>query len=266
MDCAYDIADSKINALFDVLVASGWLTSDEVCNFAQDNAVKKVIKESTSPILDNVFNAFNLTNYNDVKVLILGQDPYPNPMHAHGLAFSSRNTTTPGSLRNIFKAIDAVYESNLVLNKNNDLTNWAKSGVLLLNTSLTYRSVDVNVVGLKTNNSQNKEKKFHLKTWEPFIDLIIAKLLNRNKKLVMFLWGGDALNIVMKNIKRQNLSIEETENGKILLPQNNVLILYTDHPSQVKINLGGKFLEHAPLHFKECDNILGNDKIDWVSL
>ena len=266
MDCAYDLADSKINKLFDVLVARGWLTRDEACTFVQNDAINKVMNESTSPILDNVFNAFNLTNYNDVKVLILGQDPYPNPMHAHGLAFSSRNTTTPGSLRNIFKAIDVVYGSNLVVNKNNDLTNWAKSGVLLLNTSLTYKSVGETTVELPIKNSQNKEKKFHLKTWEPFINLIITKLLNRNKKLVMFLWGGDALNIVMKNIKRQNLTTEETANGKIFLPQNNVLILYTDHPSQVKINLGGKFLEHAPSHFKECDIFLGNDKINWISL
>jgi len=253
--------------LFNDLIVNGWISEDEAVAFSSDTNLMKAITESTSPIYENIFNALNLVSYDSVKVLILGQDPYPNPLHAHGLAFSSKNTTTPGSLRNIFRAIDSVYGSDLTGNKNNDLTNWAKSGVLLLNTSLTYKNTYNPSLPVKENkNAQVREKKFHLKTWENFINIIITRLLLRNKKLVMLLWGGDALNIVRKNIERQSLKVEEKEFGKIIIPDKNILILYTDHPSQVKINLGGKFLEHAPKHFIECDNYLGNEKICWTDL
>ena len=248
-------------------MTNGWLNEDEVSGFLCNENLKKAILESTSPVTDNIFNALNLVPYDKVKVLILGQDPYPNPLHAHGLAFSSKNSTTPGSLRNIFKSIDKVYGSNLVDCKNNDLTKWAESGVLLLNTALTYKNVMNESVPAKDNKkTQAKEKTFHMSVWAPFIDLIITKLLNRNKKLVMLLWGGDAWNIVLKNIESQKISIEEKDFGKVVLKDRDILILHTDHPSQVKINLGGKFLEHAPQHFVECDKFLGADKIDWINL
>ena len=82
----------------------------------------------------------------------------------------------------------------------------------------------------------------------------------------MLLWGGEAWNIVKKNIDKNNIKYEEYDNGRVLLPNNNILVLHTDHPSQVKINLGGKFLEHAPLHFKECDKFLGENAISWTNL
>ena len=126
--------------LFKELIKNGWLNETEVSRFLNDENMVRSMKESTSPSLNNIFNALNLVPYDKVKVLILGQDPYPNPLHAHGLAFSSLNKTTPGSLRNIFKALDSLYGSSLVDKKNNDLTPWAKSGVLLLNTSLTYKN------------------------------------------------------------------------------------------------------------------------------
>ena len=253
--------------LFKSLIDNNWLTEKDVEGLLDDKNLIKAIKESTSPSCNNIFNALNLVPYNDVKVLILGQDPYPNPLHAHGLAFSSKNKTTPGSLRNIFKAIDFSYHSNLVEKKNNDLTNWAKKGVLLLNTALTYKNTfDESIADKLNKNIQVREKKFHMKTWESFIDKIITKLLLRNKKLVMLLWGSEAWNIVKKNIEYNNIKYKEFDNGKILLQSNNILILHTDHPSQVKINLGGKFLEHAPLHFKECDKFLGQEKIDWTCL
>lgn len=256
-----------MDKLFKTLVANGWLNSVEVQEFMNNPDIMRAVKESTSPVFDNIFNALNLVSYDDVRVLILGQDPYPNPLHAHGLAFSSKNKTTPGSLRNIFKALDSLYGSSLVDKKNNDLTPWAESGVLLLNTALTYKNTfDKSLSDKENKNSQIREKKFHLKTWEPFINLIVTKLLLRNKKLVMLLWGGDAWNIVLKNIEKLGLNYDTYENGKVLLPENNVMILHTDHPSQVKINLGGKFLEHAPLHFRECDEYLGKNAIPWVNL
>lgn len=256
-----------MNNLFKDLIKNDWLDENEVEDFLSDSDFVRAIKRSTSPILENIFNALYLVPLSEVKVLILGQDPYPNPLHAHGLAFSSKNKTTPGSLRNIFKAIDAVYGSNLVEQKNNDLTPWAKDGVLLLNTSLTYKNTFDNSLSANENKKlQAKEKKFHMAVWAGFIDKIINKLLNRNKKLVMLLWGGDAYNIVIKNINDQNLQINECENGKIMIPGKNILILHTDHPSQVKINLGGKFLEHAPTHFKECNDFLGDNAIHWTNL
>ena len=170
-------------------------------------------------------------------------------------------------MRNIFKAIDSVYGSNLVGKKNNDLTPWAEAGVLLLNTALTYKNTyDASLSEKENKNNQVREKKFHMKTWETFIDLIVMKLLCRNKKLVMLLWGGEAWNIVLKNIEKLGITMKESDSGKVILPDNNILILHTDHPSQVKINLGGKFLEHAPMHFKECDLFWGKDKINWTVL
>jgi uracil-DNA glycosylase len=253
--------------LFGELILNGWLNKDEAETFMRDKNLSRAINESTSPVYSNIFNALKLVSYDSVKVLILGQDPYPNPLHAHGLAFSSKNLTTPGSLRNIFKAIDSVYGSELVQKKNNDLTSWAESGVLLLNTALTYKNTYNSALSDKENkNMQVREKKFHIKTWENFVDLIVTKLLLRNKKLVMLLWGGEAWNIVYKNINHNNIKMIMEENGKVYLPDNNVLILHTDHPSQVKINLGGKFLEQAPLHFRECDEFLEEDKVVWTNL
>ncbi len=253
--------------LFNNLIKNGWLNTDEAQKFISDENLCRAIKESTSPVFNNIFNALNLVSYDNVRVLILGQDPYPNPLHAHGLAFSSKNTTTPGSLRNIFKAIDSVYGSNLVGKKNNDLTDWAKSGVLLLNTALTYKNTfDKSLSDKENKKNQTREKAFHMSVWKDFVDTIITKLLNRDKKLVMLLWGGEAWNIVLKNIKNSGIEYKEYENGKVILPDKNILVLHTDHPSQVKINLGGKFLEHAPLHFRECDEFLGNGKINWINL
>ena len=253
--------------LFNNLVKNGWLNANEAQRFISDENLCRAIKESTSPVFNNIFNALEIVPFDEVKVLILGQDPYPNPLHAHGLAFSSKNTTTPGSLRNIFKAIDSAYGSNLVVKKNNDLTEWAESGVLLLNTALTYKNTfDKSLSDKENKKNQTREKAFHMSVWKEFVDTIITKLLNRDKKLVMLLWGGEAWNIVLKNIERNGIKYEEYRNGKVVLTGKNILILHTDHPSQVKINLGGKFLEHAPLHFKECDEFLGKDSVCWTNL
>jgi len=253
--------------LFNKLIKNGWFTDSEVKGFLMNPDLLRAINESTSPVFDNIFNALDLVPCDSVKVLILGQDPYPNPLHAHGLAFSSKNTTTPGSLRNIFKALDSVYGRNLVAKKYNDLTEWAKEGVLLLNTALTYKNTFNNSLTPNENKrNQNREKAFHMTTWAPFIDAVITKLINRNKRLVMLLWGGEAWNIVYRNISKLNLKTEEYETGKVKVPDKQLLILHTDHPSQVKINLGGKFLEHAPIHFRECDEFLGKDRINWTVL
>lgn len=125
----------------------------------------------------NIFNAFDLTPFNDVKVVILGQDPYHEPNQAHGLCFSVQNGVTfPPSLRNIFKELEN--EGNFQIPASGDLTNWAKQGVLLLNATLT-------VEAHKAGSHQNQG-------WETFTDAVIHKLAESRENIVFILWGSYA--------------------------------------------------------------------------
>jgi uracil-DNA glycosylase len=128
------------------------------------------------PPYKEVFNALKYTDYDDVKVVIIGQDPYHGESEAHGLAFSVKDSVKrPPSLVNIIKEL----ESDLGIKKqNNDLTNWAKDGVLLLNSIMTV---------VKDKPLSHKDKG-----WELFTDSIIAKLNKREEPLVFVLWGGFA--------------------------------------------------------------------------
>jgi len=128
------------------------------------------------PEAKNVFNAFHYTDYNDVKVLILGQDPYHEPGEAHGLAFSVQgDTRRPPSLDNIFKELD----SDLGIKRtNNNLTDWANQGVMLLNTVLTVE--------------RGKAFSHANHGWETFTDTIISKLNERKEPVIFVLWGSPA--------------------------------------------------------------------------
>lgn len=139
--------------------------------------VKQQYKEYTCfPDYDNIFNALRYTDFDEVKVVILGQDPYHGVGEAHGLSFSVRDTTKrPPSLVNIIKEL----ESDLHVKKeNNDLTGWAEQGVLLLNSIMSVQ---------KDKPLSHKEKG-----WEIFTDTIIRKLNEREKPIVFILWGGYA--------------------------------------------------------------------------
>ncbi len=131
-------------------------------------------KGSVLPKKDQIFRAFELCPFDKVKVVILGQDPYPTLGHAHGLCFSCDVTVRPlpKSLKNIFKE----YESDLGLPmpKNGDLSNWAKEGVLLLNTVLTVREGEA-------NSHANYG-------WEDFTDTVIQQL-NKEKKISFTFFG-----------------------------------------------------------------------------
>lgn len=138
---------------------------------------KEYSEQTVYPPVNKIYNAFYLTSYEDVKVVILGQDPYHEPGQAHGLCFSVLSgTKLPPSLVNIYKEMkdDIGVDNGL----NGDLTKWAKQGVLLLNTTLTVRK------GLANSHS--------LCGWTWFTDEVIKKLAEREKPMVFILWGANA--------------------------------------------------------------------------
>lgn len=132
------------------------------------------------PPLTQTFKAFEITPYNNVKVVILGQDPYINPGEAHGLAFSvPAGIAIPPSLRNIRKELAADLDISLSdLPDHGDLTAWAEQGVLLLNTTLTVR--------------RGKSNSHKGKGWETFTDAVISAISAELKGVVFVLWGGPA--------------------------------------------------------------------------
>ena len=128
------------------------------------------------PKYSDVFNAFRFTDYDDVKVVILGQDPYHGEGEAHGLSFSVHDDVRrPPSLNNILKEL---YNDVGVIRNGNDLTDWAKQGVLLLNSVLTV---------VKDTPLSHKGKG-----WEIFTDNVIRYLNDREKPIVFILWGSYA--------------------------------------------------------------------------
>lgn len=129
------------------------------------------------PPMNDIFNALKATSYSDVKAVILGQDPYHGAGQAHGMCFSvKKGTPPPPSLQNIFKEIQS--ELGLPIPPHGELTAWAKSGVLLLNTVLTVRE------GLANSHRGHG--------WEILTDRIIELLNERDTPIVFLLWGGNA--------------------------------------------------------------------------
>ena len=128
------------------------------------------------PNYSDIFNALRYTDYDEVRVVILGQDPYHNINQAHGLSFSVKNEVkAPPSLRNIFKEL----ENDLgIVKKNNDLTSWTKQGVLLLNSIMTVE--------------KDKPLSHVGKGWEIFTDNIIKELNKSDKPIIFVLWGSYA--------------------------------------------------------------------------
>jgi len=133
--------------------------------------------ETVYPVKENIWNAFEHTAYQDVKVVILGQDPYHGPNQAHGLSFSVQpGISHPPSLRNIFKEL----EDDIGCEKPVDgtLTKWSDQGVLMLNTVLTVR--------------QGQAHSHQKKGWEQFTDEVIRKLSARKEPVIFILWGKPA--------------------------------------------------------------------------
>ena len=178
-----------------------------------------------------IFSALNNCEFEKVKLVILGQDPYHNPNQANGLAFSvPENITHPPSLVNIFKEIQQ--DLNTVYPSNGDLMTWVKQGVLLLNSTLTVK--------------KNSPGSHQNKGWEDFTDEIINIISLRKKNVVFLLWG----NYAKKKSK--------------LIDQNKHLILSSGHPSPLSANrgywFGNKHFSKANQYLKE-NNIV---EIEWV--
>ncbi len=244
---------------FEILIENGWLDRDSAKNYLKNDDILMAVRKSTSPKSENIFNALKMVPYKNVKAVILGKDPYPNPNHAHGLAFSSKDKVTPDSLKNIFKAIDKAYNSNLFRNVNNDLTSWAKQGVLLLNTSLTFEKT-------QDKKEQARLQNLHFKIWKPFIKEIIDKILKSKNKLVMFLWGNDAHNLVYKSIENKDFLSTIHQRQPQIVPNTNIMLLMASHPSPLSVNRGGDFLDVVFKHFLESDEFLSKNKIGWTIL
>jgi len=180
---------------------------------------------------DEIFNAMKFTPFDQVKVVIMGQDPYPNPGHAHGLCFSVQEHVKPfpPSLINIFKEV----EKDLGINfpENGSLIRWAKQGVLLLNAVLTVR--------------KGQPRSHQGKGWEIFTNEIIKKISDEKENIVFLLWGGDA--------KRKKKLINPTKH----------FILESGHPSPLSANKGYWF---GNKHFSKTNNFLqskGLKEIVW---
>lgn len=181
------------------------------------------------PPMNDIFNALRRTSYSDVKAVILGQDPYHGAGQAHGMCFSvKKGTPPPPSLQNIFKEL----KSDLGIDPPNhgELTAWADSGVLLLNTVLTVREGAANShMGMG---------------WEQFTDRIIQLLNQREQPMVFLLWGGNA----------------RAKAGLITNP--NHLVLQCAHPSPLSA-YNGFF---GCRHFSKTNDFLkqnGIEPINW---
>ncbi len=141
------------------------------------DAFNTASKDEVFPTIDNVLNAFRYCNYENLKVVILGQDPYHGEGQAHGLAFSvPEGIDIPPSLKNIFKEIED--DLNLSLPDNGNLERWARQGVLLLNSVLT---VQKNLAGSHRNIG-----------WEKITDSIIQMISEEKENVVFILWGNFA--------------------------------------------------------------------------
>lgn len=139
--------------------------------------VEEYKKYDIYPQKENIFKALQLTDYENVKVVIIGQDPYHGPNQAHGLCFSvPEGVKLPPSLQNIYKEL--ANDLGITIPKSGDLTKWAKQGVLLLNSVLTVR--------------RGTPKSHQNIGWEKFTDSIIEALNRKHTPIVYLLWGNDA--------------------------------------------------------------------------
>jgi len=181
------------------------------------------------PDMDNIFNTLHYTSYKDVKVVILGQDPYHGPNQSHGLSFSVKpGVRTPPSLVNIYKELNK--DLGCYIPNNGYLKKWADQGVLLLNAALTVRGGEA-----------NSHRKIG---WELFTDNIINLLNKRKDPIVFILWGNNAIS------------------KEKLITNSHHYIVKSVHPSPLSASRG--FFGSKP--FSKTNEFLksiGKEPIDW---
>ncbi|MCH2033138.1 MAG: uracil-DNA glycosylase [Tenacibaculum sp.] len=177
------------------------------------------------PEQSNVFAAFDFCSFDDVKVVIIGQDPYHGVGQANGLCFSVHDGIShPPSLINIFKEIET--DLGIAYPESGDLSRWAKQGVLLLNATLTVRA----------HEAGSHQKK----GWEQFTDAVIASISQQKEDVVFLLWGGYA--------KKKGAKIDKKKHH----------VLTSGHPSPLSANRGYWF---GNKHFSQTNEILSRKKI-----
>lgn len=181
------------------------------------------------PSNDEVFNAFKLCDFNQVKVVILGQDPYPTMGHAHGLSFSVKEHVKPlpKSLNNIFKALSN--DLNQTPPVHGNLTHWAQQGVLLLNAVLTVE--------------EGKPDSHKGIGWEQFTNAVIQNLSNEKQHLVFLLWGAKA------------------QAKKVLIDTQKHYVLMAPHPSPLSAYRG--FFDCK--HFSKTNEYLAKNRISMIN-
>lgn len=177
-----------------------------------------------------IFSAFDHCHFDDVKVVIIGQDPYHGPNQANGLCFSVNDGIPfPPSLQNIFKEIST--DLNVPLPPTGNLERWADQGVLLLNATLTVR--------------QSEAGSHQKKGWETFTDAVIKKVSDEKSNVIFLLWGGFA------------------QKKASLINDSKHLILNSGHPSPLSANRGFWF---GNKHFSKANEYLksiGKQEINW---
>ena len=217
------------------MIANDWLAElkdefskpyyKELYNFVKNEYNTRVVY----PPADDIFNALHLTPLKDVKVLILGQDPYHEVNQAHGLCFSVLpGNQTPPSLQNIYKELQD--DIGCRIPNNGYLSKWADQGVLLLNTVLTVRA--------------HEAFSHKGKGWETFTDRIIEALNRQDRPIVYMLWGSPA----------------QAKASMLNNPQH--LILKAPHPSPLSAYRGF----FGCKHFSKCNEFLKShniEPIDW---
>ena len=190
---------------------------------------KEYATQTVYPNMYDIFNALKYTAYEDVKAVIIGQDPYHGPNQAHGLCFSvKRGVMPPPSLQNMFKELQQ--DVGFRIPNNGELTDWTQQGVMLLNTVLTVRAGQAN-----SHRGMG---------WEQLTDAVIRKLNEREKPIVFMLWGRNAKE------KQQ------------LITNPNHLVLTAAHPSPLSA-YNGFF---GCRHFSRANEFLvytGQQPIDW---
>lgn len=192
-----------------------------------NNILKLYETKDIFPPKDLIFNALKLTPFKDVKVVIVGQDPYHGIGEAHGLSFSVLDgIKIPPSLKNIYKEL--YNDLGIVAPNSGNLTKWAKEGVLLLNASLTVEKD-------KPNSHANIG-------WQPLTDYIIRILNNKKEPIVFILWGKFA------------------QSKKVFITNPNHLVIESSHPSPYSASVS--FFGSKP--FSKANNFLKKNKIEPV--